>query len=88
MKKVLGIVAVVLLVVIAYWVLTPLLNGRGNATFASYAPGGAEMAYVTPDGAERVAPAHVSQTGLSYGDRVKVRKASDGFYEITGGPYE
>ena len=88
MKKVLAVFAVILLVVIAYWLLAPLIDGRGNATFASYAPGGADMAYVTPDGEQHISPARASQSGLSPGDRVKVRKATDGFYEIVGGPYQ
>ncbi len=87
MKKLLYVVAIILVVVIGFWLMRPLFAGNGNATFISYAPGGKNMAYVTVDSITGVHPAHAEQTGLTDGDRVKVKMGRDGLYNITGGPY-
>ncbi len=87
MKKVLGVVAIVLVIVIGFWLLRPMFAGNGNATFVSYAPGAKAMAYVTVDKTPGIQPAHAEQTDFTQGDRVKVKMGRDGFYNITGGPY-
>ena len=87
MKKVLAIVAIIAVIAVAVWLVSPLFAGSGNATFMSYAPGAKNMAYVTVDDITGIHPAHADQTGLTDGDRIKVKMGDDGFYTITGGPY-
>jgi hypothetical protein len=87
MKKLIGVVAIIVVIVIGFWLMRPLFAGNGNATFESYAPGGKAMAYVTLDNAPGIKPAHADQSSLTQGDRVKVKMGKDGLYNITGGPY-
>ncbi len=88
MKKFVAVVAIILVVVIAFWiVLPPLFTQHGNGTFVSYAPGGRNMAYVTPDDTTGVKLASTDRTDFANGDRVKIKMGNDGIYAITGGPY-
>jgi hypothetical protein len=87
MKKALVVIVIIAVIALGGLLVRPLFAGNGNATFMSYAPGGKNMAYVTIDDVTGVQPAHADQTWFVSGDRVKVKKSSDGLYDITGGPY-